>query len=52
MTLALMDELRAYIKKITQELIELNLGKEVTRTRPKISLKTAFAHNFWVLFKL
>jgi hypothetical protein len=47
-----MDELRAYITQITQELMELNSGKETTRTRPKLSLKNAFAHNFWALVKV
>jgi hypothetical protein len=52
MTSAPMDELRAYTTQITQELTEQNLSKEATRTRPELSLKNAFAHNFWAFIKV
>jgi hypothetical protein len=46
MTLSPMDELRVGTTQITQELMELNLGKVATRRGTKISLKNGFAHNF------
>jgi len=55
MTLVPMDALRAYIKKMQQELTELNLDEMVVRMGFELSLKNVFACNFgywskWIFY--
>jgi hypothetical protein len=47
-----MDEPRSYTTHMTQELMELNLGKTTARMGPKLSLKNAFECNFLVFVKV
>jgi hypothetical protein len=47
-----MDKIIVYITQMTQELKELDSGKEGTRMRPKLPFKNAFDCNFLVFIEV